>query len=395
VIRALIATVLMVSTAAYAVEAPTLNGTSCAALLVKLQSAFDGKIQTTDYFENPSLHPRMPSVEVRDRRKGRFGGNRLVLHRINAKWVSMYTTVTYDYQGDPRWFIETLGIEAARYFGFEMINDEEMVIPDSAEFQGALDNINRHLRIPIPVTFYTPPNNENTKVADYVRRFANEGSIPIAPSGNHLIHDLSFHTGAIFLPPNFVAMKRMTVQLLEKFALDQEAKYASQADKLKAARYYAFLLRMRETISIDLATGILTPTLVSTLRQIEHRGDSDHVTDTPLHELSNGGKPSPAYLREAIIDLKNRDLEPREWGQINRAKLAQMDKVLPLDSYLSDFNSSSYVRDFDAALWTDVAKLGIGWFSEIQKKYCPAIMARRSEIRETILNLQMSNWRIK
>ncbi|MGE4133931.1 MAG: hypothetical protein AB7F86_20005 [Bdellovibrionales bacterium] len=126
------------------------------------------------------------------------------LVREGGTWASLHSTLHYDVQGDPRWFVEAMGCEAAQVFGFDITSEHDMWVPDVKEFNAAISKVNAELtrqgQAPIPFTFYQGANGK-LRLDSYVRKYAVEGQLPIAPGGNHMIHDLSFHSGAILTPP--------------------------------------------------------------------------------------------------------------------------------------------------------------------------------------------------
>ena len=225
-----------------------------------------GRFASDRYYGSAPI-TRAPTVAEVSSRPGPRGGRLIQLRRIGAQWVSNHRTVGYDPQGDPRWFISVVGEEAARFFGFRMIDEDHCEVPDATEFNGAIAAMNQRLREaqldPIPITFYETPDNDNVRVAEYVRRFRDHAAIPLARSGNHLLHDLSFHTAAIFFPPEVVRFKQNETAYLEAFIAHLERAYADDPRRTEALRHFAFAWRTVQTSSIDSGTGTLAPVLVS------------------------------------------------------------------------------------------------------------------------------------
>jgi hypothetical protein len=151
----------------------------------------------------------MQTVQKVSERPGIHGGKQLQLQRLDESWFSHYTTTQFDPQGDPRTFITSVGSDVAQYFGFELENAQTLWAPDAVEFQGAIQVINqkqieKNGESLIDVSFYS--GESDLTLAEYLKRFTEEWSLPYADEGNAQIHDLSFHTGAIFLPKETLAL---------------------------------------------------------------------------------------------------------------------------------------------------------------------------------------------
>lgn len=137
--------------------------------------------------------------------KGDHGGFLSIIKRKKGMhWSSSYASTTNqnDPQSDPRSFAYVFGTRTAYFFGFREIDADTMTIPDVAEFNGALEKINRILTrqgdAPIPIQY--------TEVAafqdplPYVLNFVLENKLASAAKGHLRIHDL-VHFGAIAIPP--------------------------------------------------------------------------------------------------------------------------------------------------------------------------------------------------
>ncbi len=156
-------------------------------------------------------------------RPGPHGGVIYDLRRTGPEWGSNHTTVTYDVQGDPRWFADALGCHEAEYFDFRLCNGRVMTIPNRMEFTGAVRSVNRVLtaqgKKAIPITYYDA-GEKSQNVWRYLERFTKDFALPVASRGNHFIHDISFHTGAIFIPEDFLTYAARRIAYANGFAAD-------------------------------------------------------------------------------------------------------------------------------------------------------------------------------
>lgn len=329
---------------------PKLVIETCETMLLRIQAEMGGSVGSGNFFDKESI-ARGRTVHVLRTVPGHFGGNRLVLKKIGVDWISNFETIGYDHQGDPRWLIEALGAQAAAYFGFVKMDENHMMVPDGAEFQGAIAAVNARLvelgKPPIPIKFYITETNDNVKVKFYVTQFADHAAIPIAPSGNHLIHDLSFHTGAIFLPPPLVALKQQTAKFLNAFLESEERKYQTDEWQHRALRYYSYLLRMHETQFIDMATGLVTVGLAEFLRKHEtNSAGPDHANPniSSLYYLTNLGLGEP---REYFLALLH-DMIPSSDSAVFKSRYGAKSQLQRVESFMPDLDLNGIIEDLKA-----------------------------------------------
>ncbi|MGZ3695650.1 MAG: hypothetical protein ACXWQO_16180 [Bdellovibrionota bacterium] len=218
-----------------------------------------------------------PTVEVIGSNEGRNGGKLLLLKRTGKSWGSSNVTpgaggFGYDMQGDPRWFIETLGEEGASRFGFRVIDETTMTVPDFKEFTGAIDKINAKLAEknlePISIKYYATADNDNVLAGKYVDHFLDNRAIPIAPSGNHFVHDMSFHSGAIYLPKELLNQGAARVEYRKRFAefLKKKSQYGSEDDRW-LAKTYSYWIKFWSVTQVDYGTAMLGPQIAAFLKQ--------------------------------------------------------------------------------------------------------------------------------
>ena len=296
VLRALLA-VLPLAWSAGSKAPPVIHG--CERVLLEVQTRLGPAV--SDDFLGPVAPDREPTIRQVHELFGQFGGRTFVIERTGGRWVSAHRTVRFDPQGDPRWLIDILGPEAARFLGFQILDDTHMMVPDAREFSNRLARLNAELSVPILIGFYSTPTNENVKLAEYVKEFAATGRIPIAAGGNHLWHDLSWHTGAILLSPELMTLKRMSAAYLEGF-IAHLVKKNPEGAKARAIKYFAYLWRFRETQSIDLGTAMINPGIVTVLRDPAYNHDS--FLRSGLKMMSNEAVSLPEHLRRFVTDLR-------------------------------------------------------------------------------------------
>lgn len=271
--KALLITFLLVLGSVAQAAEPAIPEISCADFFQQVND-LSGSPGIADKFDDIK-EIEIPSVDVIESVEGYHGGQRLKVRKKDGhRWGSSNTTTGFDPQGDPRWFIEVLGPKAAAFFGFEMIDDSHMMVPDSTEFSNALEKVNAELKRQgfnaVPLTFYATGNNENTKAGEYVKRFVTDYGIPIAASGNHLFHDLSFHTAAIVLPREILEFKAAVMQFhREFFAHYREVNKDASEDIRKAINFYELLINLESTQDVDNMTGLTGPLFLDYLKRKE------------------------------------------------------------------------------------------------------------------------------
>lgn len=136
-------------------------------------------------------------------------GDRLHLHCGDGRWHSPYCYVPGAPQGDPRWFMEYYGDAAAAVFGFELVGDRDLYVPDRDRIHAAIDRLNGELAEPIAIRFGDPGPTGASSARDYLDDFGHRARLPL-PAVERGIHDYSYHLLAIHLPAAIVehAMRR-------------------------------------------------------------------------------------------------------------------------------------------------------------------------------------------
>ncbi len=361
----------------------------CEKALLAVQAIL-GEGPKTEMYDDEGRRQTEPTVTVIRNFKGKHGGRRLILEKVGASWLSNYATVSYDPQGDPRWFIEVMGTEAAEFFGFKILSDYTVQVPDGKEFNGALKKINRYLKSigkeQIEIGFYVTADNENTKVGEYVRDFGFASLLPLALNGNHLIHDLSFHTGAIFLPGHLIRLASYFARFLDGYIGFLSERYADHPAKLAAVKHFAFLLRINQTVLIDTGTGTVNPGIVASLRKPGSH-DALEMLFAPMALLSGSGKNARDYFEGKILALEPRALkhiaEYDGYSDPKRTVQAAADLSLAeMLSALDDFNKPEHMPGADTFGRTFVPPT-----QEVMESLCRGIQLRRLVIRDAALFL--------
>lgn len=366
-----------------------------------LQNQLGETIQGEDLLLAIQDSDPVPTIAVKAVRPGEHGGARRLLQRVGPQWVSNYRSVDYDPQGDPRWFMELVGTDAAKFFGFEMLAEDQLIIPDADEFMAALKKINKELEAmgeaPIAVNYYSTPESKTTRVADYVQKWGFENALPWADSGNHMLHDASFHTGVIFVPPSLVAMKAFMARYLNDFIHFLNQRYQHDAKKLKGLRYITYLWLMDESLSIDTATGALGPGIISSLRGNDER-EAQIMLFRPLLFLALEGLAPMDYLAYKIkaLDPSSSDYRRLYERFVKIEKLDPALEALPIQDLLQaklDFDSSQPEYAKTSVLESkddenaDERNIRM---AALFDKICQDIGRRRLKIREAALRLAKS-----
>lgn len=156
-------------------------------------------------------------------KSGKNGGQIYTIKRKSPQipWLSDASSHNAALQGDPRWFINTFGDKGAEAFGFKQIDDLTLEIPDAVEISRSIDIINQRmsqqrLGEPIAIHFYPSPQ-ERVPVDEYLTRWSEEGSLPLAERHMSMIHDTSYHTPSILIPPRLVELSRNQTKYLLDF----------------------------------------------------------------------------------------------------------------------------------------------------------------------------------
>jgi hypothetical protein len=427
---------------ALAVSEPAPVPEDCGTLLVKLQATIGA---------DPSEGERVggytvaPSLEMIAWRPGKHGGRILTFRKIGMHWGSSMISIGQDPQGDPRWITYLLGARAAEVLGVKVIGNT-IEIPDSTEVIGAMAKVEARLKAmgkaPLGTGFY---DQERTSYTEYNERQGRnelplakmkyeglaDGTVKVATPTDfgHYLHDLSFHSGAMFMPneaaayfaasvrygndlaahfesrdPNeFIVADREKLKALgERLKAAQEAKETTEAKKAAVrarepveyakkvlARAMVMEVKRHVTNKIDLSTGFVAPSLVNWAHESKRNPAADpqvayrHVFEKYLQH----GK-STSWELQNLFAFTTFDTN-------SYASSAHIENHYGIREQLGQFLSLAAVskieRDFAATYRStnplfDPAKPATDYEARV-KKYCTEILERRQDVIEALNSL--------
>lgn len=335
---------------------------------------------------------RDPSIRAIGSKNGRHKGKLITLERTGPTWGSFHSTAenkNFDPQGDPRLFIETIGKEAAEFFGYRQIDDTHIQVPDYREFTNAVKKINDGLRAQnkpvLPIRFYPAPSSKKTVVSDYVKAYQRTGSIPIAELGNHYLHDINFHTSAIFLPPEFVRYTQARIKYCHDFYDFVESK-AKTTEEKAAIRYFRFLSNQTLTRQIDNLTGDVANTIVRYVKKTHGEGREPDEYFENLWTNFAPSKPPLADFNEEIDYFRSNVGVNSE--KLNRHLTSYSQDRLKRELELFSQSYQSNDPNF-SPLHTIENKYGNR--RGMNKALCKLLTERRSDILRIALELRRQN----
>lgn len=140
------------------------------------------------------------------------------IKKVSDLWLSHHAITPNAIEGDPTLFIRTFGKNIAYFFGYELISQNTLQVPNVDYFTARIKQINSLLdnSKTIKLSFYQ--TNDGIETAEnYLRKFVNEISLPIAKAGTVAIHDVTFHFGGIFFPQVGLVSGLIQAELILKF----------------------------------------------------------------------------------------------------------------------------------------------------------------------------------
>ena len=325
----------------------------CAAEMRVIANSVDSK-----FSENGDLS-MVPTVEISAPVPGRHGGHRYKVTCTRDTWFSVHSSLPNAPQGDPRWFFSTGGEEVAHFFGFELHDARTVMVPDALEFTNAVEEVNRVLspHDQIAVRFYsTNPANSQVPAREYLDKFVQQGELPVG-GGNVMIHDLSFHTSAIFFPADMIERAQKLAQAGVEFVDHfQTIAKGSLPDEV--------ISRMTETIlrteanRIDVASGSLG-------RVFNGKSESfNEVYEAAFKKIVSAGK-SP---QEHVISLYLTALRQLE---IDGTVITQKQRNIAL-RFLVDFHMQQLDAGYTRA------------YSTTLEDFCARVRAKRKAIVDAV-----------
>lgn len=247
---------------------------------------------------------------------GMHGGHLIPLFLIGEQWLSHFQGGVNAFQGDPRRFVEIYGFKAARFFGFHLLSNVQSRIPDFAEFMGARAAVNAELvrqgLDPIALGFF--PTKGETGPTKYLRMFLEDLLIPMAgadisqmpdlrlPNADtSQLHDLAYHSLAIFIPRDLLEQARRQTRILSEFIQYLESIVRGETPNTTGLAVQSIpdairVLMMQRLVDLDTLTANLATavSIVSDKDDHEKLARSHEIIDEELDfHLYKGLGPGP------------------------------------------------------------------------------------------------------
>lgn len=187
------------------------------------------------------------------------GPRYLVKRKWFMSWATMHGRESRNPQGDPRWFIMTAGtVETARFFGFEMRGDRELIVPSAERFNQAVELLNQINPNRLRIGMRMESASSKLGAMEYLRAFADEGTLPVAFSHPLIgMHDIAYHIGAMFMPPRLYSLARNQTRALLEFRRFVEETDPEFFNKSRIQDFFNLAIKDRVS-NIDLGTGNFT-----------------------------------------------------------------------------------------------------------------------------------------
>lgn len=168
---------------------------------------------------------------------GKFGGKRYLIER-KTSWF------------DLRFYPTTLGVEGAKLFGFEVVDDRHMWVPDAVEIAGGIDRFNADLPADdsrrISISVY-PIGETILSRETYIEAFVQRRAIPISGRGETYFHDLGSHAlQGFFIPNELVEVLRTRIQFVHELSKDLKKKFRNTSIEASVSR---LALQMEENLA--------------------------------------------------------------------------------------------------------------------------------------------------
>jgi hypothetical protein len=170
---------------------------------------------------------------------GLHGGKRYVIETKGAwhDFVKDFTEEGGDLIQDLRLYAAVLGKEAARFFGYEILDNNRVVIPSALEVTNAIKKFNESLpdNDPRHIAVGTYPTAEGFVAAETYRyEFLKNSRIPISLKKRHFFHDISGHAlQGFFIPNEITDTLRARLIVLQKFANRIRARALSDSEAIE------------------------------------------------------------------------------------------------------------------------------------------------------------------
>ncbi len=181
------------------------------------------------------------AFEVVGRNPGIHGGQRTVVRRTGS-WFDFEKELKKkgDLVIDLRFFPHVLGEREAHFFGFEVLDDHHISLPNVEEINGAIEKYNSLLPEDDPrrilLRYYSIPEVHNT-VHEYVTMFRDNLAIPISSNRKSYFHDVSAHSmQGLFVDNLVIQAIQQRVELAFAAVEHVKAKFRGTAEEPRAKR---------------------------------------------------------------------------------------------------------------------------------------------------------------
>jgi hypothetical protein len=299
-------------------------------------------------------------------------------------WGSSYKNNRFDPQGDPRWFLEVLGDDAAQVWGFYRNGKDLAQVPSPETWIKKVKMVSASLEqmghegiaIGYHPNLHVDERTQTTSVTTYLKRFINLGEIPVAPKGTPFLHDISFHSGAILLEKRFLDIARRRVDYFWSASkyFKRLAKQAESQEPIRASIYLRMANMLKDSVveMVDLGTGLINPLLADYASGSRYKGEATQASDIAYnvhaHFIGLEGKSQIQNLRAALV-VEQRKIE-------DFPDLVSVKDLLE-EVEVFDFGYKSPFVDFDSRKPLNISI----------EELCLSLAERRALLREVSLSL--------
>lgn len=239
--------------------------------------------------------PATDVAQVKITRMGRDENGRVSIARLDDQpWNSTFSPVDGSDAklGDPRRFLGMLrdyspavALRVAHYFGFGMIDDRHLLAPGVLLFQKQI----AALGLDASPEYY--PVHGEVSVRDVLENYAKNLGLPMDTDGLLRIHDLSYHSGLIFLPPTLLRHSQRQIQAFLEF-LDFIAPEIAQAPSATELMVSLANLTTFVAGTIDTSTG--------NFMTHYSKGLGSEAARIAFVKLTQGGRSPQQYLQMLV-----------------------------------------------------------------------------------------------
>lgn len=216
---------------------------------------------------------------------GPYGGELYLVKKLipSLHWTSPHKEHQAAPQGSVEWMGEVFGQDLAAILGYIQISDTEYRIPNAAAINAGIRRLNEVLLAQghetIRLSYFSSPHDRE-RAEKYLENFES-ARLPIAEGSPSMVHDVSYHIGAIALPERLMAHAIRHTKFLRQF-VNQNRAYIRQKD--------AHTMAMIRLAEVDAGTANSFYSIVGWM-------DADQL-HASLGELTHKGNSSKKYLEK-------------------------------------------------------------------------------------------------